>query len=95
MNTIYTVLGIITFYSIIAYVAYEYVWPYVRAIVDAFRFIAWYDREAKKENPNHKYTVGPFKLYGFAYRQELRHYKERRAGISREVTHHSGAVWKS
>lgn len=94
MNTVYTVLGMITFWAIAVYLAYEYVYPYFRAVVDALRFLQWYDREAKRVNPEHTYNVGFLRLYRFAYRQELRHIKERRAGITREVLHHSGAVWK-
>jgi hypothetical protein len=91
MNTVYTVLGMITFYAILAYLAYEYVYPFIRAAVDAVRFLAWYDREAKRVDPNHTYKVGIVSRCATAYGQMLGRIRERRAGITSEITHHSGA----
>ena len=91
MNTVYTVLGMITFYAILAYLAYEYVYPFVRAAVDAVRFLAWYDREAKSVDANHTYKVGILGRYTHAYGQMLERIKNRRAGMTVDFTHHSGA----
>lgn len=94
MATVYTVLGIITFYSIVAYLVYEFVYPYARASVEAVKFLSWYDREAKRVNPEHTYKVGPVARYFSAYEQMLDRIKTRRAGMTVEITHHSGAVYK-
>ena len=91
MNTVYTVLGMITFYTVLAYLAYEYVYPFIRAAVDAVRFLSWYDREAKRVNPEHTYKVGIVGRYTYAYGQMLERIKSRRAGMTFNLTHHSGA----
>ena len=94
MNTVYTVLGVITFYSIIAYLVYEFVYPYARASVEAVKFLSWYDREAKRVNPEHVYKIGPVARYISAFGQMLDRYKEARCGVTTKITHHSGAVYK-
>ena len=94
MSTIYTVLGMITFYSIVAYLVYEFVYPYARATVEAVKFLNWYDREAKRVNPEHTYKVGLVARYFGAYEQMLDRIKTQRAGMTVEITHHSGAVYK-
>lgn len=93
MNTVYTVLGMITFWAIVAYLAYEYILPYVKAAYDAVRFLCWYDREAKRVDPNHTYkdNAGLAVRYAYAYGQMLGRIRERRAGMTVEITHHSGA----
>ena len=91
MNTVYTVLGMITFYSIIAYVVYEYVYPTIRVYVDAVRFLCWYDREAKKVNPAHTYKIGLIQRYAEACSEMAERNRCLRAGMTFDITHHSGA----
>lgn len=91
MQTVYTVLGMITFYTVLAYLAYEFVYPYVKAAVDAVRFVRWYDREAKRVDPKHTYKVGPVSIYTDAYAQMLERIRDQRRGLTVELTHHSGA----
>ena len=94
MNTIYTVLGIITFWSIVVYLAYEFVYPYAAAAVLAVDFLRWYDREAKGVNSNHVYKVGFGSRYVSAYVLMLERIREQRAGVTTETTHHSGAKYR-
>ena len=95
MQTIYTVLGIITFWSIVVYLAYEYVWPYFRAVVLAFDFIRWADKNTRVagEEINHN-GVPYYKIYGYSYRKMLEAYKDQRRGVKTELTHYSGAVYR-
>ena len=91
MNTVYTVLGMITFWSIVAYVIYEYVYPTIRVYVDAVRFLRWYDREAKRVNPEHTYKIGLVQRYAEACSQMAERNRCLRAGMTFDLTHHSGA----
>ena len=95
MQTVYTVLGMITFYTILAYLAYEYVYPYFRAIVLAFDFIRWANKNTRTMGEEVKNKDVPYyKVYGYAYRRMLEAYKDQRRGVKTELTHYSGATYR-